>query len=60
MAGSGPGTVRNRLSRAGVAGLTRAEVGEPVGNALNHNLIQELLQTTTLAPFDLAHIDVVA
>jgi hypothetical protein len=41
-----------------VAGLTRDEVGEPVGNALNHNLITELLLTTTLVPPDLAEIDV--
>lgn len=47
------GKVRERLSRAGVKGLTREEVGEPVGNALNHNLIHELLETTTLVPPDL-------
>ncbi|HEY3682210.1 MAG TPA: hypothetical protein VGL93_04190 [Streptosporangiaceae bacterium] len=46
--------VRSRLSRVGgVAGLTRDEVGEPVGNTLNHNLIDELLRSTTLVPFDL-------
>lgn len=45
--------VRDRLSRKGVPGLTRDEIGEPVGNALNHNLIMELLRTTTLVPFDL-------
>jgi len=44
--------VRRRLSRAGVPGLTREEVGEPVGNMLNHNLITELLQTRTLVPPD--------
>lgn len=49
--------VRKRLSRGGVAGLTREEVGEPVGNALNHNLIGELLLSTTLVPFDLALLD---
>lgn len=49
--------VRLRLSRAGVAGLTRDEVGEPVGNSLNHNLITELLLTTTLVPPDLTEID---
>lgn len=43
-----------RLSRAGgVEGLTREEVGEPVGNTLNHNLIMELLRSTTLVPSDL-------
>lgn len=45
--------VRGRLARAGVAGLTRDEVGEPVGNALNHNLVTELLLSTTLVPPDL-------
>ena len=45
--------VRARLSAAGVAGLTRAEVGEPVGNMLNHNLIRELIDGTTLVPPDL-------
>ena len=45
--------VRARLVRAGVSGLTRDEVGEPVGNALNHNLITELLLSTTLVPPDL-------
>jgi hypothetical protein len=45
--------VRARLSRGGVAGLTREEVREPVGNTLNHNLIGELMATTTLVPPDL-------
>jgi hypothetical protein len=45
-------SVRARLSKDGVAGLTRTEVGEPVGNMLNHNLILELLESTTLAPPD--------
>jgi hypothetical protein len=49
--------IRKRLTLAGVAGLTRDEVGEPVGNSLNHNLITELLLTTTLVPPDLAVID---
>jgi hypothetical protein len=49
--------VRIRLSRDGVAGLTRAEIGEPVGNALNHNLLRELLLSTTLVPPDLALLD---
>lgn len=51
------GAVRSRLSRAGVPGLTREEVGEPVGNALNDNLVRELLLSTTLVPPDLALID---
>jgi pSer/pThr/pTyr-binding forkhead associated (FHA) protein len=45
--------VRTRMSRGGVAGLTREEVGEPVGNTLNHNLIRELTESTTLVPPDL-------
>lgn len=45
--------VRARLSAAGVTGLTREEVGEPVGNALNDNLLRELLLSTTLVPLDL-------
>ena len=46
--------VRKFLSREkGVPGLTREEVGEPVGNMLNHNLIMELLRSTTLVPQDL-------
>lgn len=49
--------VRNRLSRNGVRGLTRIEVGEPVGDTLNRNLIIELMQTATLVPRDLARLD---
>lgn len=49
--------VRRRLSRAGVPGLTRDEVGEPVGNMLNHNLIVELLHSRTLVPPDLRLLD---
>lgn len=45
--------VRRRLTKAGVPGLTLDDVGDPVGNALNHNLIQELLESTTLMPPDL-------
>ncbi|MFC0108394.1 FHA domain-containing protein [Kibdelosporangium aridum] len=45
--------VRARLSKDGVAGLTREEMDEPVGNSLNHNLIRELLTSTTLVPPDL-------
>jgi hypothetical protein len=48
------GEVRRILSREKkVPGLTREEVGEPIGNMLNHNLIMELLRTTTLIPQDL-------
>src|SRR6185295_16596767 len=44
--------VRARMSRGGVSGLTRDEVGEPVGNTLNHNLPRELTESTTLVPPD--------
>jgi len=37
--------------------LTREELGEPVGNALNDHLIRALLASTTLVPMDLALID---
>jgi hypothetical protein len=49
--------VRNRLSGNGVSGLTREEVGEPIGNTLNHNLIRELMESTTLVPPDLRILD---
>lgn len=49
--------VRERLSRTGVKALRRDEVGEPVGNTLNHNLLTELLVSTTLVPPDLALLD---
>ncbi|WP_246842878.1 FHA domain-containing protein [Allokutzneria sp. NRRL B-24872] len=49
--------VRTRLSRGGVPGLTREEVGEPVGNSLNDNLLRELMLSTTLVPPDLALLE---
>jgi hypothetical protein len=49
--------VRARLSVAGVPGLLRDEVGEPVGNTLNDNLLRELILSTTLVPPDLALLD---
>ncbi|MGH3761569.1 FHA domain-containing protein [Actinophytocola sp.] len=49
--------VRERLSRGGVAGLTREEVGEPVGNKLNDNLVRALVLSTTLVPPDLRLLD---
>ncbi|WP_409186639.1 FHA domain-containing protein [Amycolatopsis sp. VS8301801F10] len=49
--------VRTRLARSGVERLTREEVGDPVGNTLNHNLIQELMMSTTLIPRDLALLE---
>ncbi|GHH70811.1 hypothetical protein GCM10018793_05420 [Streptomyces sulfonofaciens] len=46
--------VRKRLSaRHGVPGLLEEEVPQPVGNALNHHLITDLLVTTTIARADL-------
>lgn len=50
-------SVRRRMIDAGVVGLTRDEVGEPVGNAINHNMLVELLVTTTLVPPDLRLLD---
>lgn len=51
------GAVRTRLAGRDVPGLTRLDVGEPVGNALNHNLLLELLLSTTLVPPDLRLLD---
>ncbi|KUM99637.1 hypothetical protein AQI95_38490 [Streptomyces yokosukanensis] len=49
--------VRARLSHDGVPYLTREEVGEPVGNALNDHLLRALLASTTLVPMDLALVE---
>ncbi|WP_285746509.1 FHA domain-containing protein [Lentzea sp. NBRC 105346] len=49
--------VRQRLSSGGEKGLTREEVGEPVGNSLNHNLVTKLMSSTSLVPTDLALLD---
>jgi hypothetical protein len=50
--------VRKRLSRKdGVYGLVEKEVPPPVGNALNHNLINDLLVTTTIAKSDLSMLE---
>ncbi|MCP2169523.1 FHA domain-containing protein [Goodfellowiella coeruleoviolacea] len=49
--------VRARLSARGVHGLRREEVGEPVGNALNDNLLRELVLSATLVPPDLTLLD---
>jgi hypothetical protein len=49
--------VRTKLSRSGVPFLTREEIGEPIGNTLNDNLLRELLLSTTLVPPDLALLD---
>jgi hypothetical protein len=48
--------VRKRLS-ATVAGLLEEEIPPPVGNALNQNLILELLVTTTITTSDLHLLD---
>jgi hypothetical protein len=49
--------VRKRLSTSGVPGLTRDEVGDPVGNALNHNMLIELVSAAVLVPPDLRILD---
>jgi hypothetical protein len=49
--------VRGRISRDGVSGLTEDEVGRPVGNALNDNLLRALLTSTSLVPSDLAALE---
>ena len=54
------GAVRERLAAAPVPipGIRREDgIGDPVGNTLNHNLIQELLRSTTLVPTDLYLLD---
>ncbi|WP_280408660.1 hypothetical protein [Nocardia brasiliensis] len=60
------GRVRAKLSdekyaracgRLPVQGLTRDQLTEPIGNMLNHNLIQELIQSSTLVPRDLDLLD---
>jgi hypothetical protein len=43
--------VRDRLA---IPYTSREEVGEPVGNTLNHNLIEALLKSACLLPEDLA------
>lgn len=51
-------SLRDELTARGVPGLQRTDdIPEPVGNVLNHNLIMELLVTTTITPQDLAAID---
>ncbi|WP_232664198.1 FHA domain-containing protein [Pseudonocardia sp. TRM90224] len=49
--------VRGQLSKAGVAGLVREEVTGPLGNSLNHNLLTELVASTTLVPPDLHRLE---
>ena len=47
--------VRQRLAtgRSPIPGILRGEMPEPVGNTLNHNLINALLRSATLTPRDL-------
>lgn len=49
--------VRTRLSKHGVRGLLREEVGEPIGVTLTVNLLRELISSTTLVPLDLNLLD---
>lgn len=43
--------------REPVPGLTRDQLSEPIGNMLNHNLLQELTRSATLVPRDLDLLD---
>lgn len=49
--------VRQRLTGRGVKGLQAKDLPQPIGNMLNHNLIQELMLSGTLVPRDLERID---
>lgn len=49
--------VRLRLHQDGVRGLTSEELVQPIGNMLNHNLVQALMSTSTLVPADLSLLD---
>jgi hypothetical protein len=49
--------IRERLS-AKIDGVLEEDVPQPVGNALNHNLITDLLITTTLVKSDLSLLDI--
>jgi hypothetical protein len=49
--------VRQRLARAGVPGLLAEDIEGPLGNDLNHNLIRELVDSTTVVPSDLAEAE---
>lgn len=49
--------LRKKVSKKGVRGLLEKEVPQPVGNALNHNLIMHLLVTTTIRKDDLRLLD---
>jgi hypothetical protein len=49
--------VRLRLHRDGVRGVVKEDLMEPIGNMLNHNLIQALMASATLMPSDLTLLD---
>jgi hypothetical protein len=49
--------VRGRLDKDGVTGLRKGDLPEPIGNLLNHNLIEALMSTATLTPSDLILLD---
>lgn len=49
--------VRARLHKDGVRGVVKEDLEEPIGNMLNHNLIQALMASGTLVPSDLALLD---
>lgn len=49
--------VRARLHKDGVRGVVKEDLVEPIGNMLNHNLIQALMASATLTPADLALLD---
>lgn len=49
--------VRTRLHKADVRGVVKEDLDEPIGNMLNHNLIQALMASATLTPADLALLD---
>ena len=49
--------VRERLAARGVPRLRRKEIEEPIGNALNNNLLKELVRTMSLVPEDLDLLD---
>ncbi|MFG1635838.1 hypothetical protein [Pseudonocardia alni] len=49
--------VRERLSSAGVAGLLAEGVEPPVGDALDENLVAELVRSRTIAAADLDALD---
>jgi hypothetical protein len=49
--------VRTRLHKDGVRGVVREELVEPIGNMLNHNLVEALMVSATLLPSDLSALD---